>query len=106
VPADVPALYLICYDIADPRRLVRVHRYLKGHGIPVQYSVFVAKLRPRSLDLVMAGISERIDPRADDVRAYALPATLRIERIGREYFPEGLSLLDGAKDLLTLLEVA
>ena len=33
--------WLVAYDIASPRRLARVHRYLKRHAIPVQYSVFV-----------------------------------------------------------------
>ena len=30
-------LYLIAYDIADPKRLSRVHRALKREGLPVQY---------------------------------------------------------------------
>jgi CRISPR/Cas system-associated endoribonuclease Cas2 len=34
--------WLIAYDIASPRRLVRVYRLLREHAVPVQYSVFAA----------------------------------------------------------------
>lgn len=36
--------YLVAYDIRDPKRLRRVHRVVKGFGIPFQYSVFVCDL--------------------------------------------------------------
>jgi len=32
--------YLVSYDIADSRRLVRVHKTCKDYGISLQYSVF------------------------------------------------------------------
>lgn len=32
--------YLLCYDIADPKRLRRTHRLAKAYGEPWQYSVF------------------------------------------------------------------
>jgi CRISPR-associated protein Cas2 len=32
-----PLRYLIAYDIRNPKRLVRVHRYLRRQGMPVQY---------------------------------------------------------------------
>src|SRR5207248_5573696 len=38
--------YLVCYDVADPRRLQRTHKRLIGFGQPVQYSVFVCDLSP------------------------------------------------------------
>ncbi|MBX3630284.1 MAG: CRISPR-associated endonuclease Cas2 [Nitrosomonas sp.] len=37
-------LYLIAYDIADSKRLARVHRVLKQQGLPVQFSVFMVVL--------------------------------------------------------------
>lgn len=68
-----PARYLVTYDIADPRRLSRVFRYLKKQGVPVQYSVFLVESSAVQLNHVMAHIAKIIHPDADDVRAYRLP---------------------------------
>src|SRR2546425_11381608 len=54
--------WLIAYDIADPRRLARVHRYLKRHAIPVQYSVFVLHGNQIMLEGILSSIAERIAP--------------------------------------------
>lgn len=37
-------VYLICYDIADPKRWRHVYRTLKGAGESLQYSVFRCEL--------------------------------------------------------------
>jgi len=37
-------VYLICYDIAEPRRWRQVYKTLKGAGESVQYSVFRCEL--------------------------------------------------------------
>lgn len=36
--------YLLCYDIADPKRLRRIHRVAKSYGEAWQYSVFYCVL--------------------------------------------------------------
>ena len=33
--------YLIGYDIANPKRLCRIHRAMKTHATPIQYSIFL-----------------------------------------------------------------
>ena len=38
------AAWLVCYDIAEPRRLARVWRAVREFGVPLQYSVFWARL--------------------------------------------------------------
>ena len=39
MPADVERQYLLCYDIREPGRLTRVHRYLTSVAIPLQSCV-------------------------------------------------------------------
>lgn len=36
--------FLLCYDIADAKRLRRIHRVAKAYGEPWQYSVFYCVL--------------------------------------------------------------
>jgi len=47
------ARYLITYDIADKRRLGRVFRLLKKHGLPVQYSVFFVHSKAPQISALM-----------------------------------------------------
>ncbi|WP_009963684.1 MULTISPECIES: CRISPR-associated endonuclease Cas2 [Verrucomicrobium] len=39
--------YLVCYDIADDKRLRKVFKVCKNHGTHLQYSVFECDLNPR-----------------------------------------------------------
>ena len=87
-------LYLICYDITDPRRLQRVHAFLRRHAMPVQYSVFLARLTERRLLSLLADLARRIDPRSDDVRAYPIPRDADAVTMGRQYLPPGVVLAD------------
>lgn len=92
--------WLIAYDIADPRRLGRVHRFLKALAIPVQYSLFVYQGSQFMLDHIMAGIAERIEPRADDVRAYHLPERCEVTMLGNQSLPDGIVLTAQGLDRL------
>ncbi|MGQ0619691.1 MAG: CRISPR-associated endonuclease Cas2 [Panacagrimonas sp.] len=42
-------LYLVTYDVCDPKRLRRVHKLLKGYGEWVQLSVFQCRLSRKRL---------------------------------------------------------
>ena len=88
--------FLICYDIADPKRLSRVHRCLKKQGLPVQYSVFTAELRRIPLERLFENINCIINQREDDVRCYTLPNSLDFDVIGQQFFPEGVMLISAA----------
>ncbi|MDM7997838.1 MAG: CRISPR-associated endonuclease Cas2 [Acidobacteriota bacterium] len=95
--------WLVAYDIANPRRLCRVHRFLKGHAIPVQYSVFVFQGSQMELQRVLTGISSHISPDEDDVRAYHLPDRCEVAMLGRQDLPDGIVL--GGRGLGRLLQV-
>ncbi len=40
------SVYLVCYDVADPKRLRLTYKTLCGVGDPLQYSVFRCELSP------------------------------------------------------------
>lgn len=85
--------YLICYDIADERRLTRVYRYLKGRGVHVQYSVFLCSLTWPELESVKADLAALIEDSADDVRVYPVPSGEAIEALGCPgLVPEGAAV--------------
>jgi len=94
VATNAPRMNIVCYDITDPKRLGRVHRYLVKHGLALQYSVFVVVADRDGLLAILAGISGLIDQRTDDVRAYPLPSRLEYTHLGRQLFPEGVTLSD------------
>jgi CRISPR-associated protein Cas2 len=37
-------VYLVCYDVADEKRLRRTYKTMRGFGDPLQYSVFRCEL--------------------------------------------------------------
>lgn len=81
-------LYLIAYDIADHRRLSRVHRTLKKQGLPVQYSVFTLVMKRRALLRLLECLEALIEPTEDDIRCYSLPQNTETQSLGKQYFPE------------------
>ncbi len=86
--------YLIAYDIADPKRLVRVHRFLVKHAMALQYSVFAGVFTPFQVTAAAAGVRERIDAREDDVRIYPLPRRCYALTLGEQWTPDGVFLTD------------
>jgi len=40
------SVYLLCYDVADPKRLRRTYKKMRGFGVPLQFSVFWCELSP------------------------------------------------------------
>lgn len=89
---NAPRLHLICYDITNPRRLSRVHRCLVRHGLPLQYSVFLVYAHKAGLQAILAEVRALIDHRKDDVRAYPLPRDAEYQHLGRQVFPEGVTV--------------
>lgn len=84
--------YIICYDIANPRRLGRIHRALKKQALAVQYSVFLFSGTDAQLQRCLDQLEALIDERYDDIRAYPLPQRgLRLV-LGASALPDGIVL--------------
>ena len=92
--------YLVTYDIADPKRLRRLHRFLAKRATAVQYSVFTAELTEASRRQLASEIEKRIDPSCDDVRFYPLPSSVDIEQLGAAAAAAGISLESSLGELL------
>jgi len=57
--------YLICYDIADPKRLHKVERIMSGFGYRLQESVFYCTLGNLLLAKMRSEISNTINREHD-----------------------------------------
>lgn len=95
-----PALWVVTYDIREPRRLVRLHRFLRRCALPVQYSVFVLRESPARVGQLAREIEERIDPKVDDVRIYRVTEPVDAVVLGRSMLPPDILLVNGHSDLL------
>ena len=100
---NAPRAWLITYDITDPKRLARLHRFLVRQATPVQYSVFHFEGSAAQMGRLMADIEARIAPASDDVRGYQLPEHLSIDTLGRGGSPRDVLLLSPASPNLQLL---
>ncbi len=72
MPAPARTLYLVCYDIADPRRLNRVHRFLRGYRVGGQKSFFEYWLTPAELRDVRIGLILRMNLAEDRAHLFQL----------------------------------
>jgi len=88
------ARYLVTYDIADPKRLSRLFRFLKKQGVPIQYSVFLVESTAAKMGSLMVKIAKLIHKDADDVRAYRMPENGWQVTLGASILPE--DVLPGA----------
>ncbi len=91
---DIPRDFLICYDIADERRIGRLHRALVREATPVQYSVFLVQADRKHMKRLISMIIECIDECEDDVRIYPLSRGNGLFQFGRPRFPGGVLLFD------------
>lgn len=74
--------YLVCYDIADDRRLKRVFKACKNYGDHLQYSVFECDLNPAEKVEMEADLGSLINHDEDQVLFVVLgPAEGRGDRV-------------------------
>ncbi len=82
--------FLVCYDVANERRLRKVHKTMCGFGDRLQYSVFECQFSPSDLARCRHAIGDLIHHREDQVLFVNLgPAEGRGDRVitalGRAY---------------------
>ena len=70
--------YIIAYDIREPKRLRRLHYFLKKKAISLQNSVFLVKADSNYLNHLETKLGKLININEDDVRIYPVlhPDTL------------------------------
>jgi CRISPR-associated protein Cas2 len=84
------AHYLICYDIANPKRLAKVHRRTVAFAMFVQYSVYYFEGSHETLKAALEDLQAVIDENADDIRAYSIAPLPDAIRMGISWLPEGI----------------
>lgn len=85
-------VYLICYDITEPKRWRQVYKLMVGHGDWLQYSVFRCELSGRELATLIGRLSALIKHDEDQILFFPLGPRegLRdadIRAVGRPYVP-------------------
>ncbi len=80
-------LYLLCYDIADPKRLARVFKAARAYRVAGQKSVFECWLTTVERRDLLVRLDEVIDPACDRVHCFALDprAPVRCHGIARSF---------------------
>jgi CRISPR-associated protein Cas2 len=76
-------LYLVAYDIADPRRLQRVARQMTRHALRCQKSVFLYRGTREGLVAVLERVDQLLNQEEDVVQAWKLAAEERPEGLVR-----------------------
>ncbi|MFN3595508.1 MAG: CRISPR-associated protein Cas2 [Thiobacillaceae bacterium] len=76
------ALYLVAYDVCEPRRLHRVCRYLTGYKVAGQKSVCELWLTPAELKRVWRQLETLIEAEEDRVHVFALDPRMKPRLFG------------------------
>lgn len=63
---------LVTYDITDPRRLVKLHKFLKEFGLNTQKSVFECDIDNQALKRIRAYCRDNLDLQRDAIRIYKI----------------------------------
>ena len=73
--------FVVSYDIMDPKRLQRVHKRMKGFGVPLHYSVFRCDLTPKGRVEMVAALTDLIKQNEDRIMIIDLgPAEGSVEK--------------------------
>lgn len=82
--------FIISYDIRLPKRLQRLHRWLKRHAFALQESVFIFAGTLPAWEQLKHGIQTRIKRTEDDVRVYQLSQSSILTFYGVSPWPDDI----------------
>lgn len=63
-------IWLVCYDIASPKRLQKIGHYCEKFGIRLQKSVFQIDTDKETLQKLLSGIKELMNRKYDSLIIY------------------------------------
>jgi CRISPR-associated protein Cas2 len=65
-------IVLVTYDITNPKRLTKLHDFLKDFGLNTQKSVFECDIDETGIKIIRAYCKENLDFAKDSVRIYKI----------------------------------
>lgn len=89
--------YLLAYDIADPKRLVKIAKIMESIGERVQDSVFEAYLKEAELTKLLKRVERVMVMEEDSLRIYLICASCRTKircvGLGKVTAPPGVVIV-------------
>ena len=79
---DRQGWYMVCYDIAHPKRLGKIHRIIKKQGLSVQKSIFFIRKTEKDMNRFLDKLEGIITRDEDDIRAYPVETPAKVWTTG------------------------
>lgn len=83
-------LYLVCYDVCNPRRLARVAKFVRGYRVAGQKSCHECWITPTELAEIRSRLEELVNPEEDRVHILQLDPrlTVRCHGVAQSWKPQ------------------
>jgi len=65
-------MYFVSYDIANPKRLVKISKTLENFGLRVQFSFFECEMEKQMMESLKEKLLEVLNSKEDSLRIYPL----------------------------------
>ena len=87
-------IYLLAYDIADPKRLARVARIAYGYALGGQKSALECPIDQNQASHITASLAPHIDAKQDTVHLIAIkPEAITLGKATQYYFKDDALIL-------------
>ena len=86
------SVYLVCYDVRDPKRLRRVYKTMRGFGDHLQLSVFRCELSDANKVRMLTALNAILKKDEDQALVFRFGPvegkyTLQVDCVGTPYIP-------------------